>query len=83
MVCGRSDSIKTGTARSYWPWWRYWVYEYLFAKSDRTNIDDDELAAFRTLAKAYERLKDRQVIALLNDEEWKEICNDHQAQAQE
>lgn len=31
---------------------RYWVYEYLFAKKDRANIDDAELADFRMLAKA-------------------------------
>ncbi len=29
---------------------RYWVYVYLFAKQDRANIDDGELAAFRGLA---------------------------------
>jgi len=37
---------------------RYWVYEYLFAKKDRGNIADDELVAFRTLAKAYAGLTD-------------------------
>jgi hypothetical protein len=25
---------------------KHWVYEYLFAKKDRDNIDNDELAAF-------------------------------------
>ena len=29
---------------------RYWVYEYLFAKKDRDNIEDTELAEFRKLA---------------------------------
>src|SRR5476649_919314 len=29
---------------------KLWVYEYLFAKQDRANIKDDELAAFRLLA---------------------------------
>ena len=29
---------------------RYWVYEYLFAKNDRANIEDHELAKFRELA---------------------------------
>jgi len=37
----------------------YWVYEYLFAKKDRDNIDDKELAAFRKLAGAYEGLDDQ------------------------
>jgi hypothetical protein len=29
---------------------RYWIYAYLFAKQDRANIEDDELAGFRQLA---------------------------------
>jgi hypothetical protein len=30
----------------------FWVCEYLFAKKDRANIEDDELDGFRKLAKA-------------------------------
>jgi hypothetical protein len=37
----------------------FWVYEYLFAKQDRANIDDNELVAFRKLAKAYAGLTAR------------------------
>ncbi|MBK6906421.1 MAG: type II toxin-antitoxin system RelE/ParE family toxin [Rhodocyclaceae bacterium] len=55
---------------------RYWVYEYLFAKKDRDNIADDELAAFRTLAKAYADLTDKQVERLLQDKDLTEICHD-------
>ena len=33
----------------------FWVYTYLFAKQDRANIDNDELAAFRKLADLYRR----------------------------
>src|SRR5208337_4003078 len=40
---------------------RYWVYEYLFAKKDRDNIEDKELAKFRNLAKVYETLIEQQV----------------------
>ena len=29
----------------------FWVYQCLFAKQNRANIDDDELSAFRLLAK--------------------------------
>jgi len=29
---------------------RHWIFAYLFAKKDRANIDDDELADFRKLA---------------------------------
>jgi len=29
---------------------RFWVFAYLFAKKDKANIDDGELADFRDLA---------------------------------
>ncbi len=38
---------------------RHWVYQYLFAKKDRDNIDGDELQAFRSLAKAYAGLSEK------------------------
>ena len=52
-----------------------WVYEYLFAKQDRANIEDDELAAFRRLAKAYAGLTAQQVNQLIRDHDWVEICD--------
>jgi hypothetical protein len=55
---------------------RYWVYEYLFAKKDRENIADDELAGFRALAKAYAGLTERQTEQLLHDKDLMEICHD-------
>lgn len=55
---------------------RYWVYTYLFAKKDRENIEDDELQAFRTLAKSYAGLTDQQIGLLLQARDWMEICND-------
>jgi len=55
---------------------RYWVYEYLFAKNDRDNIADDELAGFRALGKAYAGLSDRQVEQLLQDKDLMEICHE-------
>jgi hypothetical protein len=30
---------------------RYWIYEFLFAKKDQANIDDEDLDDFRALAK--------------------------------
>ena len=54
---------------------RYWIYEYLFAKKDRDNIEDDELADFRTLAKSYASLNDDQIDILLTDEDLAEICH--------
>ncbi|MBQ0711291.1 MULTISPECIES: type II toxin-antitoxin system RelE/ParE family toxin [unclassified Ochrobactrum] len=54
---------------------RYWIYEYLFAKKDRANIDDDELEDFRKLAKAYATLNDEQIDVLVRDRDLMEICN--------
>lgn len=34
---------------------RYWIFVYLFQKSERENIEDDELADFKRLAKVYEK----------------------------
>ncbi len=56
----------------------YWVYEYLFAKQDRANIEDDELADFRKLVKAYAGLTTRQVNQLILENNWTEICNGNQ-----
>jgi hypothetical protein len=54
----------------------FWIYEYLFAKNDRDNIADDELTAFRILAKAYAELTGRQVEQLLHEKDLTEICYD-------
>lgn len=55
---------------------RYWVYEYLFAKQDRSNIDEAELAEFRVIAKAYASLSDEQIERLLVNKDLWEISND-------
>jgi hypothetical protein len=47
----------------------FWVY----AKQDRPNIDDDELAGFRKLAKAYGSLTPQQVRQLLQDQDWMDL----------
>jgi hypothetical protein len=54
---------------------RYWVYEFLFAKQDKANIDDRELIEFRRLAKSYETLSEQRVSELVRDSDWMEICN--------
>ena len=61
---------------------RHWVYAYLFAKKDRDNIESDELADFRILAKAYAELSEAQIGQLLRDKDLMEICHDNQAQIQ-
>ena len=58
---------------------RYWVYEYLFAKQDRDNIDADELAAFRGLAKNYAELTEVQITELVSQRFIVEVCNDDEA----
>ena len=55
---------------------RFWVYEYLFAKQDRDNIDDDELVAFRSLAAIYGKLRDQEIENLIANRKFLEICND-------
>ena len=55
---------------------RVWVYEYLFAKKDRANIEGDELAAFRALAKGYAGLTELQIAQLVSGKDFVEICND-------
>lgn len=55
---------------------RHWVYEYLFAKKDRANIADDELASFRVLAKAYAGLSEAQIEQLLKNQDLLEMCCD-------
>ena len=54
---------------------RYWIYEYLFAKKDRANIEDDELQDFRILAKGYAALNEKQIAQLLKDKDLTEICH--------
>jgi hypothetical protein len=56
----------------------YWVYAYLFAKKDRSNIDESELAAFRQLAGLYARKSDAEIERELTAKELVEICNDRE-----
>jgi hypothetical protein len=57
---------------------RFWVYEYLFSKQDRDNIDYDELIAFRSLAAIYGKLTDQEIENLIANRKFLEICNDCQ-----
>lgn len=52
---------------------RYWVYQVLFAKQDRSNISSAELSELRILAKTYAELTDVQVQGLLDTKEFVEI----------
>ena len=55
----------------------WWVFEYLFAKKDRDNIENDELVQFRALAKSYATLSAAQIEQLIDGNHLKEICHDH------
>ena len=54
----------------------YWIYEYIFAKKDRDNIEDNELADFRKLAKLYSELSTNQIDQLVKDKSLIEICHE-------
>ena len=60
----------------------YWIYEYLFAKKDRANIENDELLAFRLLANSYAGLTELQVRQLLVNGDFVEICHDDKTEIQ-
>ena len=61
---------------------KYWVYEYLFAKKDRANIENDELLALRLLANSYAGLTELQVSQLLVNGDFVEICHDDKTEIQ-
>ena len=53
----------------------YWVFEYLFAKNDRANIDSGDLDDFRKLAKAYAALSTSQIEGFVVRGDVVEICD--------
>lgn len=53
---------------------RFWLFAYLYAKKDRENIDWDELAAFKKLAKSMANADDAQLAQLAKSREIVEIC---------
>jgi hypothetical protein len=61
---------------------KYWIYEYLFAKKDRANIEIDELLAFRLLANSYAGLTEKHVGQLLVNGDFVEICHDYKTEIQ-
>ena len=55
---------------------RHWIFAYLFAKKDRANIDDDELADFKKLAQAYGRMTESELGAALSQGDLLELCDE-------
>lgn len=62
---------------------KYWIYAYLFAKKNRDNIDNDELKAFRKLAKLYDKKSPEDIKKELAIKELLEICHDDTTKTQE
>lgn len=56
---------------------KYWIFNFIFSKQGKKSLDDDELESFRTLAKAYGRLDEMQLTALLKDNDLVEICHEN------
>lgn len=52
----------------------FWIYEFLFAKQDKANLEDFELMRFRKLAKLYQAMSAEDIAPLLGDESLIEIC---------
>ncbi len=55
---------------------RYWFFVFLFAKSDRDNIDERELAAFRKIASDFGKCASADIGRLLELKELVEVCDD-------
>ncbi|MBW6098654.1 type II toxin-antitoxin system RelE/ParE family toxin [Escherichia coli] len=51
-------------------------YTFLYAKQDMSNINSQELAGFREIAKHYAFLTKAQLTAMINTKELTEICYD-------
>jgi hypothetical protein len=62
---------------------RYWVFAYLFAKKDRANIEDKDLANLRAFAALFARKTDADIGMEMQLKELLEICHDEEAQIQE
>lgn len=55
---------------------KHWIYAYLFSKSSRANIRQDELQAFKDLAKLYCGLSDAELKKVISAGKLVEVCDD-------
>jgi hypothetical protein len=55
---------------------QFWVYAFLFAKKDRANIGENDLAKFRALAGLYARKTADDILKESSLGEIEEICHD-------
>lgn len=54
----------------------HWVFTYLFAKKDRSNIEADELAEFRKLAQAYGQMTETELARALRADDLQELFDE-------
>ena len=59
------------------------VYLYGFAKKDRDNIEDDDLARLKKLAAVVLSRTDQQIAAAMAAGEWREVKCDEQEEVSE
>jgi hypothetical protein len=62
---------------------KYWVYAYLFAKQDQSNINEGELRDLRALAEVFSKKSDIEIATDLKVKELMEICHDEFQEVQE
>lgn len=55
---------------------RFWLFVYLYAKKDREDIDEDELAGFKKLAKNVSKIDDARLAELVRNGDFVEICDE-------
>ena len=55
---------------------RFWIYELIFAKSDRANISSGELIILRDIAKAYSAMLPSTISNMIQMEQLVEICHE-------
>jgi hypothetical protein len=53
---------------------KFWIYELIFAKSDRANISSGELIILRDIAKAYAAMLPSTISNMIQMEQLVEIC---------
>jgi hypothetical protein len=58
---------------------RYWVYAFLFAKKNKSNIDQDELRGFRGYADLFGQKTDADIAKELQLKELVEICHGNES----
>jgi hypothetical protein len=54
--------------------WNFWIYEFLFSKQNKANLEDFELKSFRNLAKVYQAMSDEGLALEVGDGSLIEIC---------